>query len=115
MTAFDLGGRKPVYATPDGAILFFPNPSDGPGAYDVIIRDHDHFYIHDRTLGDLTSPEISTQRMMQSLETMCGWEVRHILKSNALSPEQMHVALLQLRIQEQERQIRDAYVVQRVV
>ena len=106
---FDLEGRKPTYTTPDKAISFIPNIRDGPGAYDVIIKRGDHFYIHDRTLDDLTNPEIPTDRVMASLENMCGGMVGFILQKNNISPKDIHIALLQLRIMEQQREIENAY------
>ena len=105
MGTFDLGGRAPYYTTPDGKIQFVRNDSDGPGTYDVIVDNRDHFYIHDRTLGDLTNPEISTERMMQSLEAMCGTRLLFILETHHLHPKDLHIALLQLRVQMQEEEI----------
>lgn len=109
LETFDLEGRNPTYTTPDKAISFIPNPRDGPSAYDVIINNKDHFYIHDRTLNDLTNPEIPTERVMSSLENMCGGMVSFILENNNLSPKDIHIALLQLKIVEQEKEIRHAY------
>ncbi|MEK6825761.1 MAG: hypothetical protein AABY00_03165 [Nanoarchaeota archaeon] len=105
MGTFDLGGRAPYYTTPDGKIQFVRNDSDGPGAYDVLVGKQDHFYIPDRTLGDLANPEILTERMMQSLEAMCGENVPFILETHHLHPKDLHIALLQLRVQMQEEEI----------
>ncbi len=105
MGIFNLDGRKPIYTTPDGKIQFVPNYCDGPRAYDVLIADTDHLYIPDRTLGDLTNPGVSTERMMQSLETMCAGQVTLVLEDNELTPEQLHIGLLQLRVLEQEREL----------
>ena len=109
---FDMEGRTPAYVSPDKMISFFPNDRDGPGAYDVIIdkeNGKDHFYIADRTLGDLTNPEVSTEQMMRSLEAMCAHTVRFILDENKISPQEIHIALLQLRIKEQEKELEAAY------
>ncbi|MEK6873111.1 MAG: hypothetical protein AABW90_03825 [Nanoarchaeota archaeon] len=106
---FDLEGRKPIYTTPDKAVSFIPNLKDGPEAYDVIIKEEDHFYIADRTLSDLTNPEISTDKAMTSLENMCGGMVGFILQKNNLFPKDIHIALLQLRIMEQQKEIDYAY------
>lgn len=106
---FNLEGRKPFYTTPDKIFSFFPNPKDGPGAYDVIINNRDHFYIHDRIMNDLTNPEISTEDAIRSLENMCGGLIRFKLQENNLSPKDIHIALLQLRIIEQQKEIDCAY------
>ncbi len=106
---FDFGGRKPDYTTPDGIIEFLSNTQDGPGAYDVVINGRDHFYIHDRTLGDLTRPEIPTQTAMRSLDNMCGPTFRTILRDNNLTAEQIHIALLQLQIYRDQREIAEAH------
>lgn len=106
---FDLEGRKPTYTTLDKAISFIPNLKDGLGAYDVIIKEQDHFYIADRTLPDLTNPEISTDKAMSNLENMCGGIIKFILQKNNLSPKEVHIALLQLRIIEQQKEIDYAY------
>ncbi|MEN9626569.1 MAG: hypothetical protein RL557_897 [archaeon] len=111
---FDLQGRKPLYTTPDNSFLFVPNTVDGPHAYDVIIKGRDHFYIQDRTLSDLTSPDIPTETIMRSLEMMCGGVVDHLLKNNGLSSKDLHIALLCLRIVEQQREINDLYSDSRV-
>ncbi|MDP1695495.1 MAG: hypothetical protein Q8L29_01125 [archaeon] len=108
MNKDNLRGFEPGYTTPDGVISFFPNKKDGPEAYYVRIRK-DNFYIHDRTLGDLTNPEVPTEQMMQSLDTMCGRGiVKFILEKNKLTPEYLHIALLQLRIKSQEEELRSA-------
>ena len=107
---FDMGEREPDYTTTisgDKIISFFRNDRDGSGAYDVIIgkaleRGSDHFYIPDRTLGDLTNPGVSTDDMMGSLEAMCAHTVGFILDKNKISPQELHIALLHLRIKEQE-------------
>ncbi len=104
---FDLAGREPFYTTPDGAIQFVPNSADGPGAYDVFIKDKAHLYIYDRTLGDLTDPDVSTERMMQNLEAMCGGIARHTLASQGISSQTFHLALLQLRIVEQGKELEE--------
>lgn len=109
MGTFDLRGRETAYTSPDRKLVFVPNTADGPGAYDVLVNGKDHFYIYDRTLKDLTGPEISTERMMRSLEAMCGGKVAFILDTHHLHPKDLHIALLQLRIQEQEREIEHAY------
>ena len=107
--SFELGGRKADYVTPDGRIAFFPNHADGPGAYDVIVGGRDHFYILDRTMGDLTDPGNSTEHAMRSLENMCAGRVKFILEEQGITPEQLHIALLQLRIKAQEEEIRASY------
>ena len=101
--------RKPFYTTPDKAISFVPNDNDGPHAYDVIIKNESHLYIPDRTLQDLTAPEADTKRVMGMLEAMCGGTAEIILKEHDLTPKDFHIALLQLRVREQEREMETAY------
>jgi hypothetical protein len=40
---------------------------------------------------------------------MCGPALRLMLTKNGLTPEKLHIALLHLRIAEQEREIQRAY------
>jgi hypothetical protein len=99
----------PFYTTPDGNISFIPNPDDGPHAYDVLIKPNGHFYIPDRTLDDLTSPKTSTDDVMGRLEAMSGREAEYILNRHSITPAQFHIALLHLRIREQEEELDAAY------
>lgn len=105
-------GRKPDYETPDRNIAFFSNPNDGPHAYDIIVRGGDmgeyHFYIHDRIIDDIASPHHSTKDIMRSLEALTSGEAEFILRECKISPEQLHIALLQLRIVEQEQELEHA-------
>ena len=97
--------RNPFYTTPDKAISFVRNDNDGPHAYDVVIKNEGHLYIPDRTLKDLTAPETDTSRVMGMLEAMCGGRAEATLKTYDLTPKDIHIALLQLRVEEQEREI----------
>ena len=99
----------PFYTTPDGNISFIPNQNDGPHAYDVLIKPNGHFYIPDRTLEQLTSPSNPTDSVMRSLEAMSGYRARDILDRQGITPERFHIALLQLRVKEQEQELSAAY------
>lgn len=46
---------------------------------------------------------------MGNLETLTGGMARHILTQNKISSERFHIALLQLRIREQEGELRLDY------
>ena len=100
---------NPFYTTPDGIISFIPNSKDGPRAYDVLIGPDGHLYIPDRTLEDLTSPSTPTDSMMRRIEAMTGDRARDILDRRGITPTQFHIALLQLRIKEQEEELAAAY------
>ena len=102
---FNLDEKNLAYTTPDGRISFYCNLRDAPDAYDVIISGKDHFYIASRTLDDLTSPTTSTERSMQMLETMCGPVLRYSLQQNDVKIDELHIALLQLRVKNQEEKI----------
>ncbi len=106
---FNMGGRVQVYTTPDGRISFYPNLRGWSGAYDVIIARRDHFYIASGTLDDLTNPTTSTESSMEMLANIYGSELQYKLSANNIKTYELHIALLQLRIKEQEEEIREAY------
>ena len=106
--SFDVQGRKIAYQTPDGAIMFVRNDRD-VHAYDLIIQNRDHLYIPDRTLGELTSPARSTHEMMESMDNLSGGMAAVILEQNRISPQDLHMALLHLRITELEEECDGAY------
>jgi hypothetical protein len=47
--------------------------------------------------------------MMQNLEAMCSSNVAFILETHMIDPRDLHIVLLQLRIHEQELELRQAY------
>ncbi len=98
--------EKLFYKTPDGRFEFYPNSRDGPGVYDVVIKGKDHIYIPDRTLGDLTNPEISSVEMMQRLENLSGQQIHYILRENSILFREFHEALINLRkVKEREDKV----------
>ena len=99
------------YTTPDGEISFIPNERDGPEAFDALFRSKDHVYLPDGTLRDLT--EDRTEDTMRCLDTMSGGIHGHALKRSGITPERFHIALLQLRVKLQERELSEAYRGQR--
>lgn len=99
--------ERPFYETEDKQIAFFQNPNDGPSGYDVKINNDYAFCIPDRTLQDLTRP--GTDRVMGSLEAITSGRVRSILAEGHISPEKLHIALLQLKLREQELELERAY------
>lgn len=107
---FDMDEKNLTYTTPDGRISFYLNPRDGSDAYDVIIDGKSHFYIASRTLDDLTNPSTSTPVSMQMLENMCGLELMYNLHENEVKCDELHIALLQLRVKNQEEKIKELYV-----
>ena len=66
------------------------------------------FYIPLRALRDLTAMDVSTLRMMSSLETMCR-EIHGILFTNRLSAKDLHIALLHLQNNRLESERDEAY------
>jgi|SRR3989344_3816769 len=107
---FRFGGKKATYTTPNNVFYFFQDQDNGSSAYDVFIKGGDRFYLPDRTLVDLTDPSVSTEEMMQRLEHIGEGEIIKIfLKTHKLLEHDLHVALLQLRIFEQEEEIRQVY------
>lgn len=111
--------QKPVYVTPDGDISFFENPRDSPGAYLVDIKNIDTFYIPSEMLEDLTRPEYSTENIARKIGAIGGaaLPLMHkryddkelILQNSGVSTKDVHLALLQLRVQEQEKKLHDLY------
>lgn len=93
--------REAFYEDPEKRLKFLPNPQDGPSAYDVLVGN-DSFYIPDRVLNNIASPGISTRRVQSALETMAPTKFPYILKRNNLSYESLHVALLQVRLKEEQ-------------
>ncbi len=65
--------------------------------------------MQDRTLPDLIKSGVSTKRMMDCLEAMCGRNVGVILSNNGISPERFQIELARLRIKELEREFESAY------
>ncbi|MEK6847427.1 MAG: hypothetical protein AABY16_04645 [Nanoarchaeota archaeon] len=106
---FDLEGRVPAYETADRSIRFVANMRDEPDAYDVILNQKSHLYIPSRTLNDLTGSATSTEEVMRILDATNNNIAATILEITGVSPEKMHIALLHLRIAEQEKEIEAAY------
>ena len=97
--------QKPDFVSPDKKFYFYENTHDGPDGYSLMVGNTDHLYIHSRTLSDLTNPLHATGLVMQCLEAMCGGGVlQMVLEKHGLTPEQLHIALLQLRIRRQEKE-----------
>ncbi|MEM4271929.1 MAG: hypothetical protein QXD13_02490 [Candidatus Pacearchaeota archaeon] len=72
------------YTTPDKAISFFPNPSDGPHAYHVSINPNKcSMYISNGALEELTSPNHSTNDAIKNLESINGHKTSTILADAA--------------------------------
>ena len=94
--------RAAFYEDKEKGIRFVQNPREHR-AYDVFIGD-DHFYIPARVIPDLGSESSSTRRVMMGLEAM-NPNIRYILETNTVSPEQFHIALLKVRNLELEDEI----------
>ena len=107
--SFDAKERVPRYVTPDEVFAFYSVPGT-QNAYEVVVGGKDHFRIPERTLNDLTSPGNSTERTVSLLESLCGPEVRFILTSNSTTAKDLHLALLGLRVLEQEYETEKDYV-----
>ena len=100
----------PVFTTLDGRISFIENPRDGPAiAYWIRLNHQDSIYMPEGILKDLAHPTTPTERVIGKLEAITGDNVRFLLRKNNISPEQIHMALLHLRIIEQEEELKYAY------
>lgn len=101
---------EPIYTSPDRRISFIENPRDGPGtAYWIRLNDQDSVYMPEGILADLTHPTTPTEGAIGKLEAVTGGDVRPLLRKHNISPEQLQIALLHLRIIEQEEEIRYAF------
>ena len=88
--------RVATYKTPDGAIAFVHNSRDY-GGYDVVVRGN-NFYISDSQMLDATTPGVSTDRMIQMLDGVTDNNATRVLTQEGISPTDLHIALLHLRI-----------------
>jgi len=95
------------YTTPDGKISFVSNTRDGPEAFGALLKSKDQIYLPEGTLRDLT--EDKTEDTMRRLDTMSGGLHRNALERNGITPDQFHIALLQLRVKIHEDELHRAY------
>jgi hypothetical protein len=96
---------KPIYEDREKGISVVPASHD-PGAYHFLLGGRGaNIYFHRNVLGGLARPEVSTAEVKRAVGAMTQEISNHILGDAGLTYEDLHIALLKVRVIEQEREI----------
>jgi hypothetical protein len=98
--------ERVFYEDKERGIKFVQYPKD-IGSYHVFIGE-DNFYIPDGVISDLASQKTETSDIRDSFQAM-NPNIRYILEKNNITYQDIHIALLKVKIQELEEQIENYY------